>query len=73
MNGGSGLDAISGSDRPPCRSIMFRASRDASAYRNKEGDSPVAPTDCPPTGARLLRIALHINRIFRESAELIIP
>ena len=46
--GGTGIVAISGSDRPPCRSVMFRTGRDAGAYRDQEGDSPVAPTTCPP-------------------------
>ncbi len=31
-----GIDRIPGSDRPPCRSIMFRTGRDACAYQNRE-------------------------------------
>ncbi len=33
------MDKVSGSDRPPCRSIMFRTGRDAGAYQNRGGSA----------------------------------
>ena len=45
---------------------MFGAGRDAGAYRNREGESPVAPTACPTT-LRHVPTSVVMGKTFEHS------